>query len=245
MSKNSVLIVDDDELFSRILKHQLLLSRYECSVIHSGDELHERLCGKQLPDVILLDYSLGEGKKSGLDLCRSIKSHFNVPIIMVTANSSTETIVSCLDAGADQYIVKPYVLNELLARIRSTMRNYKSNCAAVASAKLECDGFLLDSISQTLSWGGTQISLTDKELVVLELFFGQVGSILTREYLYRVVHEREFDAVSRSIDILVGRLRNKICGAKLPLVIKAVRGIGYMCYAENLENAVGGERTSG
>lgn len=228
MTRKTIAIVDDDPVFARILAYRLQKYQFICESYNTATDVLVRLGQHPTPDIVLLDYSLGPKEKNGLDLCLRIKSMTAVPVIMLTGNDNTQTIVSCLDAGADQYILKPYVLEELLARIRAVIRLYEKKEGI--GSESDYGDFKLNVLEQNLSTSEGSVRLTDKEMAFAELMLNALGSVVSREYWYRVIYEREFDSLSRNLDVLAGRVRQKLASITKDFSIKSIRGKGYMMY---------------
>lgn len=237
MRSKTIVIVDDDPVFTRILSYRLEKYQFCCESYHTATDALVKLAHQSPPDIVLLDYSLGPNEQSGVDLCRQIKYMMpGVPLVMLTGNDTTQTIVSCLDAGADQYVLKPYVLEELLARIRAVGRVYEKKDDIGRGGDYE--DFKLNIFEQTLTTPEGTARLTEKEMAFAELMLKSLGSPLSREYLYSVIYEREFDSLSRNLDMLAVRFRKKLSGITKHYSIKSVRGEGYIMYCRppNTEN---------
>lgn len=227
MPTESILIVDDDEFFGRVLSYRLRAKKYRCGHVRSTEEALERLSQDTKPSLILLDYFLGPQTTNGLRLCVKIKALTDIPIIMLTANNDIRTIVCCLDAGADQYVVKPYNLEELTARIRVVLRQQPSSSTITGSqaAWMEVE---LDSVGRLIRVGEREVTLSEKEVEIMEALISHGGQIVEREALYRIIYERDFDSLSRAIDVLVGRVRRKLASITTQYTIRSIRGIGYI-----------------
>lgn len=168
---------------------------------------------------------------SGLDVCRNIKSRYRAPVIMLTANSEITTIVSCLQAGADQYVVKPCHIDGLEARIHATIRLYNNSSGSLAATTVveRLKGAL------TVNWqlrmlttaAGKFILLTEKEMALFELLVSE-NSVLSRERAYASIYESAMPALNRSIDNLVSRLRRKLVALSVGIDIQPIRGGGYL-----------------
>jgi two-component system, OmpR family, response regulator len=226
-----VLILDDDPVYTRILAHQLKQHGFECTICHKDKELLVRLKKGLNPDVFILDYHLGAKEASGLDLCRKLRAYVNKPVIMLSANDSLETKVSCLNAGADQYIVKPCNIAELLARIGVVLRN---SPARVHPSDRPPTTLQLDD-ELTLEWEtgkmsgptGAHMQLTDKEAALLEVLVQHRQSPVSRYEAFQSIYGFDMSPDNRSIDILVSRLRKKIESVNRSIHIKTLRGQGY------------------
>jgi len=226
-----ILILDDDPVYTRILAHQLKQHGFDSTICHKDRDLLDRLRKGLDPDVFILDYHLGPKAASGLDLCRKVRAYINKPVIMLSANDSLEAKVSCLNAGADQYIVKPCDIAELLARIGVVLRN--SPDRAHRSDRLPATLQLGDELA--LDWetgrmsgpSGAHVQLTEKEASLLEVLAHHRQSSVSRYEAFQSIYGYDMSPDNRSIDILVSRLRKKIETVNRNIHIKTVRGQGY------------------
>ena len=227
----NILIIDDDLLFCKVLRYQLGVRKYHCEFVDSSTRALQRLQREPCPDLIMLDYFLGAQEMNGLQLCSQIKTVCDTPVIMLTANDDVRTTISCLDAGADQYIVKPYDIDELTARIRAVLRQHGSgeqrDNGATASRVLEWEALHLDPLHRTLGAFGKEVALSEKELAVLSVLMRNPGSAVQRNDLYSIVYGRDFDSMNRAMDVLVGRARKKLKSLTDNYCIRSVRGAGY------------------
>ncbi|MDP4651776.1 MAG: response regulator transcription factor [Haliea sp.] len=232
MIAEHILIVDDDVFLCKVLCYQLSVRKYHCEFVETSTAALSRLQQKPLPDLILLDYSLRPQDLNGLQLCSKIKAVCDRPVVMLTANDELRTIVSCLDAGADQYIVKPYDIEELSARVRAVLRQRESRStkvdAAGAIGLLEWEALQLDPLQRTLSADGHEVALSEKELAVLSLLMRSPGTAVKRSDLYSIVYGRDFDSMNRAMDVLVGRARKKLKALTENYKIRSIRGSGYV-----------------
>ncbi|KJS08923.1 MAG: hypothetical protein VR73_03980 [Gammaproteobacteria bacterium BRH_c0] len=222
-----VLIIDDDHFFHQVIKSQLETQDLKCHTCKTYAAAREWIATQGTPDIILLDYDLGPGQKSGIDICRQIKETMSLPVIMVSGDERLQTIVACLDAGADQYILKPYALEELLARMRAAFRLYDRTVAEPAEPILNAGAISLNTQSGDLTIGDAAVRLTDMEVAVTRLLLQHFGALTDRDELCQTLYGRNFDPANRSLDVLVGRLRKKIASISAGYAIKNVRGKGY------------------
>lgn len=231
-AKRSIVVVEDDQLTARLLSYQLKSAGYHCQVFHSPTAFIASASQLVVPDLFILDYDLGEDEPSGLELCRKITSYFHKPVMMLTGSESIDTLVSCLSAGADQYISKPWDVRELTARIEVVMR--KSAGKALPSDPNQTLKLILDD-SITLDWDGQQlrhqnglkVGMTDKELGIMELFVADAQHYVDREQAFRVLYGYDMPPANRSIDVLVSRVRKKISELDPAYRIRTMRGKGY------------------
>ncbi len=240
MKKKSALIIEDDYVFAKILSHLLQKEGYNCTFENDIPALIDLIEQGPAPDIYILDYELGNSI-TGLDLCRMIKAKKpQTPVLMLTGYDFEEIAVRCLDAGADQYLVKPYKKNELLARIRTALR---SNHIVTESENLKSRPDLqLQQRSlkrRVLSAGSKQLKLTELEAVLLEYMMGNIGVELSRETLHSTLYGFQPDAFSRKIDVLIGRTKKKLESLDAPYSINNLRGYGYIMHtapSTELEN---------
>jgi len=233
MRKVSVCILDDDEILARLLSSQLERRRYKCKTFTRTEDFLACLETQKKADIYIVDFFLDSKKSSGLDVCRKIKGRHRAPVIMLTSNRDTDTIVSCLNAGADQYMVKPYDVNELDARMVAALRLYETafDSASQSSdpASRYRDHFNVNWLLRRLTASnGKTVTLTEKELALFELFVASVDNMLNRQSAYGSIYGAEMDPMNRSIDILVSRLRKKIQVLEAGVDIVTVRGGGYL-----------------
>jgi DNA-binding response OmpR family regulator len=216
-----ILIVDDDPLICEFVRRGLQEEGHVVDVAHDGQ--HGRMLALVEPyDALILDVVLPDAM--GYDIAREIRSKSkDVPILMLTSKNRTEDIVSGLDSGADDYLVKPFVLDELKARVRALVRRG----GAVRDDTLAYAGVTLDRKTRRAFVDGTRIRLTPKEFTLLERFLLAPGSTLSRTELLEKVWDITFDPGSNVVDVHVARLRRKLRTAKASASIVTVRGVGF------------------
>lgn len=221
----TVVYVEDDARLAR------LTSQYLCShgmVVHPVDRGDAAL-GVVLavrPDVVLLDLMLPG--KNGLEVCRAIRRHLDVPVVMVTARDEEADRVMGLEGGADDYVVKPFSSRELVARIRAQARRARGR-AGPRTERVTVAGLELDSASMSASLDGAPLALTSYEFALLRVLAERSGRALTREQILLAMHGSAEDAFDRSIDVLVSRLRQKLeANPASERILVTVRGVGYM-----------------
>ena len=217
-----ILIVEDEQRLARLLQRVLAEERHTAEVALTGSEgLYLAQTGTF--DLIILDRMLPD--IDGEEICRQVRSAgVNTPVLMLTARGAVEDRVDGLNAGADDYLVKPFAMAELLARINARLR--RDRPAQVTTA-LAVDDLSLDLVRRDVKRGDRKIELTQKEFALLEYFMRNAGIALTRTQILDQVWQYDSDAVSNVVDIYVHYLRDKIDrGSDQPL-IKTVRGVGY------------------
>lgn len=224
-----ILVVDDDPRIRQMLARYFEEEGYRVSLAGDGQEM--RHCLEILPiDIILLDLVLpGE---DGLALARDIRTHSDIPIIMLTGRNDVVDRIVGLEVGADDYIAKPFHLREVLARLRSALRR-RQPAASRGEAQSEVysfEGWRLDvGRRQLLSGEGKEVPLTTGEFDMLCVLVKHAGRVLQREVLMDLTRGRNLEAYDRTIDAQIARLRRKIeQDPHNPALIKSVRGVGYV-----------------
>ena len=235
MPKATVLSVDDDQNLQITVAHYLEDDGYAVVPAFSGAEAIEKVQSAN-PDLVLLD--LGLPDEEGFRVLTKIKAQSNVPVIIVSGKSDTTEKIVGLEMGADDYITKPFEMRELSARIKAVIRRGEPAAAPAAAAKpaegprekLTFDGWTLDRLQyQLFDPAGKSAELTAGEFRLLEALVMSPNRALTRDYLFELTREDEFESFDRAIDIQIGRLRKKLGDdPKEPKYIKTVRGVGYM-----------------
>lgn len=222
-----ILIVDDDLDICSLVKTYLERSEFEVEVAHDG-AMAKSAVDRADFDLLLLDVMLPG--KSGLDLCREVRSASNVPIIMLTAMGQLADKVAGLELGADDYIVKPFEPRELLARARAAVRRRTTAPEGDApGTRLRLDGMEVDLAARSVrAPGGTEVLLTFAEFELLALLLGNANETLPRTRILQQVFGRNAGLYDRSVDVLLSRLRRKLGKAGVNLAIESVRSVGYM-----------------
>jgi two-component system response regulator MprA len=217
-----ILIVDDERAVRESLQRALELEGYETEQAADGREALERLGADAQADAVLLDVLMPG--VDGLEVCRTIRRNGNpVPVLMLTARTQVEDRVEGLDAGADDYVTKPFALEELLARLRALLRRTADGDGKTLSfADLE-----LDPGTREVRRGGELIELTRTEFSLLELFMLNPRQVLTRSVIFERVWGYDFGYGSNSLDVYIGYLRRKTEAGGKPRLIQTVRGVGY------------------
>jgi two-component system response regulator MprA len=217
-----ILVVDDERPVRESLRRALELEGYEIELAESGDEALERLEHNSQPDALVLDVLMPG--IDGLEVCRRLRREGSqLPVLMLTARAEVENRVAGLDAGADDYLTKPFALEELLARLRALLRRAGQDGREVLRfADLE-----LDPGTREVSRGGEPIELTRTEFSLLELFMLNPRQVLTRSIIFERVWGYDFGFASNSLDVYIGYLRRKTEAGGRPRLIQTVRGVGY------------------
>jgi two-component system, OmpR family, response regulator MprA len=217
-----ILVVDDERAVRESLRRALELEGYEIELAADGREALERLEAESQPDVLVLDVLMPG--VDGLEVCRRLRrAGSRLPVLMLTARDAVENRVAGLDAGADDYVTKPFALEELLARIRALLRRTIDGTNEVLRfADLE-----LDPRTREVRRGGELIELTRTEFSLLELFLRNPRQVLTRSIIFERVWGYDFGYGSNSLDVYIGYLRRKTEAGGRPRLIHTVRGVGY------------------
>lgn len=216
-----ILLIEDDDQFSDILKHALNFEGYQVEIAEDGltgirkvDENH--------PDLVVLDILLPG--LNGLEVCKRIRQTSSIPIMMLTGKETTEDRVFGLDAGADDYMVKPYQMEELLARIRALLRRIHMEQSPLYTFA----DLVLDTATRQATRNGRTIHLTAKEYDLLEIFIRHPQQVLTREVIFDRVWGYDFGGESNVLDVYIRYLRQKLENRGEPRLLFTVRGVGYV-----------------
>jgi DNA-binding response OmpR family regulator len=227
----AVLLVEDDERISEPLIRVLRSEGFEVEHVDAGFAAVESVAGSR-PDLVLLDLTLPD--IDGLDVCRKIRStHPELPIIMLTARAEEMDVIVGLNAGADDYVAKPFRLAELVARIRARLRIVEHSTAVVATGRLSGAGIDLDTDARRCFVAGRdgqrrEVELTTKEFDLLELLMRQPGVTLKREEIMSRVWDENWWGSTRTLDTHTSTLRRKILDeTDPPSKIVTVRGVGF------------------
>lgn len=220
-----ILVIEDEERIRQFLQRGLSFEGYRVDTAPDGQTGLE-LARENPPDLVLLDLMLPG--MDGLEVCRRIRAASDVPILMLTAKETIEDRVTGLDAGADDYLVKPFAFDELMARVRALLRRSQPSQPQVYRfAELE-----LDTGTRQGRRAGRVFDLTAKEYELLELFMRHPRQVLTRDLIFDRVWNYDFGGESNIIEVYVRYLRQKTEEGGLPRLIHTVRGIGYVLREE-------------
>jgi len=216
-----ILMVEDDLEITALLEQYLPRYGLELFSVSIPSVALEKLSIEQY-DLVLLDLGLPE--MDGLEVCRLIKKDYpNLPVIISTARAEVSDKVVAFDVGADDYIAKPYEPRELVARIQATIKRYTR-----FSTAQEEDIFSVDKVKMLISKQGKILDLTLAEYEIFALFLEKKHQVVSREFIVNSINAIRWESSDRSIDVIVGRIRQKIGDdTKKPLYIKSIRGVGY------------------
>ncbi len=218
-----ILVVDDERAVRESLRRALELEGYEIELAEDGADALARLqAGNGQPDAVILDVLMPG--VDGLEVCRRLRRSGNrVPVLMLTARDAVENRVAGLDAGADDYVAKPFALEELVARVRALLRR----TSAGSNEVLRFADIELDPGTREVRRSGEPIELTRTEFALLELFLMNPRQVLTRSIIFERVWGYDFGFASNSLDVYIGYLRRKTEAGGKPRLIQTVRGVGY------------------
>jgi len=222
MQPMRILVVDDERAVRESLRRALSLEGYEVELAGDGAQALAALDERAEPDLVVLDVLMPQ--IDGLEVCRRIRSSGRaVPVLMLTARDEVRDRVAGLDAGADDYVVKPFALEELFARVRALLRR----SGGETDEMLRFADLELDPRAHEVRRDGEPISLTLTEFSLLELFLRNPRQVLTRSIIFERVWGYDFGYASNSLDVYIGYLRRKTEAGGRPRLIQTVRGVGY------------------
>ena len=219
--KVNILVVEDEVKISRFLELELKHEGYSVHCEHNGrDGLEEAL--NSAYDLILLDILLPG--LNGVEVCRRIRQKSSIPIIMLTAKDDTTDVVMGLDTGADDYMTKPFAIEELLARIRTALRKQQKEST---DDILKAGDLTVDKLHHTIERAGAPVDLTKQEFELLIYLLENKGLVLTRDQILENVWGFDYFGETNVVDVYISYLRNKIDKAYEKKLITTIRGIGY------------------
>lgn len=214
-----ILVVDDDARIRESLKRQLSYEGYRVSVASDSREAFEQVADSP-PDLVVLDWMLPG--MDGLEICRRLRQTDDVPILMLTAKGTLEDKVDGLDSGADDYLVKPFQPEELLARVRALLRRRQPQATVLRFGALT-----LDEAARQVWAGDKLVELSSKEFDLLELLMRHPRQVITRETFYDRIWGYDFSGESNILEVYIRYLRSKLESVNAPRYIQTVRGVGY------------------
>lgn len=217
----TILVVDDEPAVLTALRRALEQAGYAVELAADGAQALAAISARP-PDAVVLDVLMPG--IDGLDTCRRLRADGNaVPVLMLTARDAVSDRVAGLDAGADDYLVKPFALDELLARLRALLRRTGPGDDGV----LRVEDLTMDVAAHTVTRGGRAIELTRTEFALLELFMRNPRQVLTRDLIHERIWGYDFGPESNALGVYVGYLRRKLEAGGEPRLIQTVRGVGY------------------
>lgn len=229
MSTPHVLVVEDEAALADLLKYNLEKEGYRVSVASDGEEALV-LAAESPPDLVVLDWMLP--KASGVEVCRRLRARQatrNTPIVMLTARSEESDRVRGLDMGADDYVTKPFSMNELLARLRAVMRRIRPG---LAEDKLVHGDIVIDRVAHRVKRGGREVHLGPTEFRILDHLMQHPGRVFSREQLLNAVWGSDVYVEARTVDVHIGRLRKALIAGSESDPIRTVRSAGYALEVE-------------
>jgi DNA-binding response OmpR family regulator len=216
-----ILVAEDDPPLAEFLHQRLEQEQFSVQVVSSGTEA-EKLASDQSYDLVILDLNLPDGGR--LDVLRGIRSKRpDLPVVIVTAASMVEECVRGLDAGADDYVAKPFVFAELAARIRAVLRRGTRPARAI----LQIEDLEVDRVSHSVRRGIHSIDLSPKEFALLEFLMRHEGQPVSRASIVEQVWKLNFDTMTNVVDVYINYLRRKVDSGYDRALIRTIRGVGY------------------
>ena len=205
--KKRILIVDDEPQITRVLRRSLMTHGYDVHVASDGESALQTF-GDWTPDVVVTDLSMPN--MNGLELCKALRAVSQIPIIVLSVRGEERTKVEALDAGADDYVMKPFGMDELLARIRATLRRVPDTDADSATTLLEAGDFRIDLETRSVSVQGREVHLTPKEYDLMVYLVSHHGKVLTHRTLLAAIWGGTSLEQNEYLRVLIGQLRKKI-----------------------------------
>ena len=219
----TIVVAEDDQSVRNALQKILELEGFKVIAVKDGVAALETILMSE-PSAAVIDVMMPF--TDGLSVCRELRHRKNrTPILLLTARAEIGDRVAGLDAGADDYLVKPFSVDELLARVRALLRR---NSSSESLGVLALADLTLDPVSREVTRGDRQVELTKTEFDLLQLFLEQAGVVLSREYLYEHIWGFDFETNSKSLDVYIGYLRRKIESRDEMKLLHTVRGVGYV-----------------
>ena len=222
METRKVLIAEDDPSVRKAVQRVLELEKYDVTAVNDGQAALEEL-GKSRFDLAVLDVMMPFA--DGLTVCREARHRgIQTPILLLTARVEIGDRVAGLDAGADDYLVKPFVVDELLARCRALLRR---SVSSNTQSTLTVGNLVLNPLTREVHRGDRELSLTKTEFDLLELLMQQPNTVISREYIYETIWGYDFETNSKSLDVYIGYLRRKTEEEGESRLLYTIRGVGY------------------
>jgi two-component system response regulator MprA len=223
MSK--ILVVEDEVNIADVIRRGLVYKGFEVEAVHTGQDAL-RAARDNLPDLVILDLMLPD--MDGVEVCQRLRAADDVPIIMLTARDAVMDKVGGLEAGADDYMTKPFEFEELVARVNAALRRRQSSGAR---EEMRVGDLSVRPASREVTRGDRAIELTNREFELLEYLARHAGQVVTKETLFERVWGYDFDVESDAIKVYVSYLRKKLNANGEPDLIHAIRGVGYVLKA--------------
>lgn len=231
MRKPRVLVTDDEPAIRKFIRANLEARDYEIVLATNGKEAINEI-EKVLPDLVILDIMMPQ--MDGIEVCRQVREWSEIPIIMLSARDSEMDIVKCLEMGADDYITKPFGVEELIARVKAVMRRIQCSKDTSGLPSYTCNNLTVDFTKHLVSIGGENINLTATEFRMLSYLAVNAGRVITASQLLDHVWGEEYSGADHLLQVNIGRLRQKLGDdARNPKYIQTKAGIGYMMNKNN------------
>ena len=218
-----ILVVEDEADIAHFVKRGLVYKGYEVDVASDGEQALS-MAHDQMPDLVILDLMLPG--LDGIEVCRRLRAASEVPVIVLTARDAVSDKVEGLDAGADDYLTKPFAFDELLARVRAALRR-----RSPAEEVISVGDLTIRMAAREVTRGKRPIELTRREYDLLELLVRNAGRVVDREVIFERVWGFDYETESDTIKVYIRYLRQKLNSSGEPDLIKSVRGVGYMLKA--------------
>jgi DNA-binding response OmpR family regulator len=219
--KGSILVVEDEQAIAELVRAYLRRDGFDVVWARSGEQALEELSRHPVRLVVL---DIGLPGIDGFEVCRRLRGRTGVPILMLSARDDEVDRVAGLEAGADDYVTKPFSPRELVARVKAILRRSASAGVAMDGGALAVGDVALDRASRTVTVGGEPVDLTSREFDLLEALLAHPGIVLSRDRLLELVWQGEFAGGTRTVDVHVAQLRGKL---GRPDFVETVRGAGY------------------
>ena len=216
-----ILVIEDDQNILRLLQRAFVFEGYKVDLAADG-QIGLNIAQESKPALVVLDLMLPD--MDGIEVCRRLRQFSSAPVLMLTARDKISDRVEGLDAGADDYLIKPFDIEELLARIRALLRRTIEDRPEV----LAVADLTLNNQTRLASRGDRDISLSAKEYMLLELFMRHPNQVLSRETIFEKVWEYDFGGESNVLDVYIRYLRKKLEEGGEPRLIFTMRGVGYV-----------------
>ncbi len=226
-----ILVVDDDRAVRDSLRRSLAFNGYQVELATDGQQALDAIAGGDRPDALVLDVMMP--RLDGLEVCRRLRSAGDdLPVLVLTAREAVSDRVAGLDAGADDYLAKPFALEELLARLRALLRRTSPEERDENPEPLTFADLSLDPVTRDVKRGERPITLTRTEFALLELLIANPRRVLTRSRILEEVWGYDFPTTGNALEVYIGYLRRKTEAEGEPRLIHTVRGIGYVLRAD-------------
>jgi DNA-binding response OmpR family regulator len=231
MHKPSILVADDEPAIRKFVRANLEAREYETILVPDGAEALAAI-EKEMPDLLILDLMMP--KMDGFEVCRRLREWSQIPIIILSARGGEMDKVKCLEMGADDYITKPFGVDELLARVKAVIRRVQASKESTSLPAYSYNDLVVDFVNHLVILNGENINLTATEYRMLSYLAMNAGRVITATQLLDHVWGEEYSGSDHLLQVNIGRLRQKLCdNAREPRYIQTKAGIGYMLTRAN------------